>query len=137
MAIGADRAAVRLRLGEPRLATAAAAPNTHDSTATDTLVQWTFDHLQVKFLVVGRTDLLVETRAAADYPAVSPLINQLGTLETAEATLGVPGRSTLFADTMVYGYDIPEPDMGVSQNAINLYFKGGHLILVGALPYVD
>jgi hypothetical protein len=135
--MGEDRAAVRSRLGEPRLATTAAERNIHDSTATDTLVLWTLDHLHFTFLVAGGSDLLQETRAATDYPGVAPLISQFSTLETAEATLGAPGWSTLLADTMVYGYYIPEPDIGVSQNAINLYFKGGRLIFVGALPFVD
>jgi hypothetical protein len=103
----------------------------------DTLIQWTFEHLHFKFLVAGGSDLLIETRATTDYPAVAPLTRQFSTLETAEATLGAPGWSTFLADTVVYGYHIPEPDIGVSQNAINLYFKGGRLICVGALPYVD
>src|SRR2546425_367258 len=38
-AMGEDRAAVRSRLGEPRLTMIAAEPNVHDATATDTLVQ--------------------------------------------------------------------------------------------------
>ena len=136
-AIGAGRAAVRSRLGEPRLTTSAVQTNAHDATTTDTVVEWSFDHLHFKFLVAAGTDLLVETRAATNYPAVAPLIGQLSTLETAEATLGAPSWTALLADTMVWGYNIPEPDIGVSQNAVNLYFKGGHLIFVGAVPYVD
>jgi hypothetical protein len=38
---------------------------------------------------------------------------------------------------MVYGYNIPDPEIGVAQNAILLYFKRGRLIFVGAIPYVD
>jgi hypothetical protein len=136
-AIGQNRAKVRSRLGEPALATAAAEPNAHDSAAKDTLVQWTFHQLHFTFLVVGGSDLLLETRAASDYSSVAPLISRFSTLETAEATLGAPGGSTFLADTLVYSYESGDPDIGVSQNAINLYFKGGRLIFVGALPYVD
>jgi hypothetical protein len=128
---------VRSRLGEPRLAIVAAERNIHDSTATDTLVQWTFDHLHFKFLVAAGRDLLIETRAATDYPAVASLVSRFSRLEAAEATLGVPGWSTVHADTMVYGYNIPDPEIGVAQNAILLYFKRGRLIFVAAIPYVD
>ena len=129
-AMGEDRVAVRSRLGEPRLTTTAAEPNIHDSAATDTLVQWSFDHLHFTFLVAAGRDLLVETRAATDYPAVAPLIGQFSTLEAAEATFGAPGWTAVLADTMVYGYNVPE-------NAVNLYFKGGRLIFVAAVPHVD
>jgi len=37
---------------------------------------------------------------------------------------------------MVWGYNLPESDIGASQNAVNLYFKNGHLIFVAAVPYV-
>src|SRR5712691_4226257 len=44
-AIGEGRAAVRSRLGEPLVTTTAAEANAHDAAATDTLIQWSFDHL--------------------------------------------------------------------------------------------
>jgi hypothetical protein len=136
-AIGEDRATVRSRLGEPRLTTTAAEPNVHDATATDTLVEWSFDHLHFKFLVTAGRDLLVETRAATDYPAVALLIGQFSTLEAAEATFGAPRWTTFLADTMVYGYSVPEPDIGASENTVNFYFKSGRLIFVAVEPYVD
>ncbi len=136
-AIGAGRAAVRSRLGEPLLTTTAAEANAHDAVASDTLIQWTFDHLHFKFLVAAGTDLLVETRAAPNYPAVASLIGHFSTLEAAESTLGAPSWTAVLGDTMVWGYNIPEPDIGASQNAVNLYFKNGHLIFVAAVPYVD
>jgi hypothetical protein len=136
-AIGEGRAAVRSRLGEPLLTTTAAETNAHAATATDTLIQWNFDHLHFKFLVAAGTELLVETRAAANYPAVASLIGHFSTLEAAEATLGAPSWTVVLGDTMVWGYNLPEPDIGASQNAVNLYFKNDHLIFVAAVPYVD
>ena len=136
-AIGEDRAAVRSRLGEPQLTTTAAEPNIHDAAETDTLVEWSFDHLHFKFLVAAARDLLVETRAATDYSGAAPLIGQFRSLEAAETTLGAPAWTAVLADTMVYGYNIPEPGIGVSHKAVNLYFKGGRLVLVAAVPYVD
>jgi len=135
--MGQDRAAVRSRLGEPRLTTTAAEPNAHDATAVDTVVQWTFEHLHFSFLVVAGSELLLETRAATDYPGVAPLISQFGTLRTAEATFGAPNWTAVLADTMLWGYNITEPGIGVSQNAVNLYFKNDRLIFVAAVPYVD
>jgi len=123
-AIGAGRAAVRSRLGEPLVTTTAAEANAHDAAATDTLIQWSFDHLHFK-------------RAAPNYPAVASLIGHFSTLEAAESTLGAPSWTAVLGDTMVWGYNLPEPDIGASQNAVNLYFKNGHLIFVAAVPYVD
>jgi len=134
---GEDRVAVRSKFGEPRRATAQVQPNAHDATATDTLVQWSYDHLRFQFLVAAGNEFLLETRAAADHPAVVPLIGQLGTLEVTEATLGAPEWTTALADTVVYGYNVPYPEIGVAQNAINLYFVRGHLVFVSAVPYVD
>lgn len=136
-AIGKDRATVRSALGEPRLTTTAPKSNAYDSTAVDTIVKWTFDHVHFTFLVAGGSDFLVETRADPDYPAVAPLIGQFRTLEAADATLGPPSWTSLLADTTVWGYNIPEPDIGVSHNAVNLYFKSGQLRFVAAVPYLD
>ena len=132
-ALGEGRIAVRSRLGEPRTATAETHPNDYDPTQTDTLVQWTHDHLSFKFLVVvGKGNLLVETRAARDYPAIASLISQCNTLEAAESALGAPAWTTVLGDTMVYGYNIPS-----SANAVTLHFVNDHLVLVAAAPFID
>ena len=132
-----ERAAFRSRLGEPRRITADAQPNIHDATATDTVVQWAYDRARFVFLVVAGRDLLVEARASADDPAIGPLIRSFGTFTAAESTLGVPGSPSILGDTMVYEYNISEPDIGISGNVINLYFVGGRLVSVAAVPYVD
>ncbi len=128
---------MRSKFGEPRQATAQTQPNVHDATATDTLIRWSYDHLRFQFLVAAGSEFLVETRAGADHPAVVPLIGQLGTLEATEATLGAPAWTTALADTVVYGYNVPYPEIGVAENAINLYFAQGRLVFVSAVPYVD
>lgn len=138
MGTGGSRAAVLSRLGEPGAITTEAQPNIHDSTATDTVVQWTYDHLRFVFLVVAGRDLLVEARAASDHPAIAPLLASFGTLASADSTLGAPGSTSILGDTMVYHYNISEPEIGVSENEIDLYFVGGRLVLVAAVPpYVD
>ncbi len=135
--MGEDRAAVRARLGVPEQATAETHPNLHDSTATDTLVLWTYDQLRFHFLVVSGRDFLVEVRASTESVPMAQLTGQVNTLEAAEAALGAPAWTTALADTMVYSYNISEPDIGVSENAIGLYFTHGRLVFVAAVPYVD
>ena len=132
-----SRVAFRSRLGEPRRITAEAEPNIHDATATDTVVQWAYDRFRLVFLVVAGRDLLVEARAGPDDPAIGTLIRSFGTLAAADSTLGAPGSTSIVGDTMVYHYDISEPDIGVSGDAINLYFVNGRLVSVAAVPYVD
>jgi len=89
------------------------------------------------FLVVAGRDLLVEARARADDVAIGPSIRSFGTLSAADSTLGPPASTSILGDTMVYQYNISEPDIGVSEDVINLYFVGGRLVLVAAVPYVD
>ena len=132
-----NRAAFRSHLGEPRRITADAQPNIHDATATDTVVQWAYDRLRLVFLVVADRDLLVEARAGADDLAIGPSIRSFATLSAADSTLGPPASTSILGDTMVYQYNISEPDIGVSEDVINLYFVGGRLVLVAAVPYVD
>jgi hypothetical protein len=137
LTVSEDRTAVRSRLSEPQEATAETRPNIHDSTATDTIVQWRYDRLRFVFLVVGGHDFLVEARSTTDNPAISSLVGQVGTLEAAEATLGEPRWTNIVADTLIWGYHVPESDIGVSENGIHLYFLRGRLFAVSAVPYVD
>jgi len=137
LTVSKDRTAVRSRLSEPQEATAETQPNIHDSAVTDTIVQWRYDRLRFRFLVVGGRDFLVEARSTTDNPAISPLVGQVGTLEAAEATLGQPRWTNIVADTLTWGYYVPESDIGVSENGIDLYFLRGRLFAVSAVPYVD
>ncbi len=137
LTVSKDRRAVRSRLGEPQEAKTETQPNIHDSAMTDTIVQWRYDRLRFVFLVVGGLDFLVEARATTDSPSITPLVGQVGTLEAAEATLGGPTVTNIVADTMVWGYYLPESDLGVSENGIDFYFLRGRLFAVSAVPYVD
>ncbi len=137
LTVSEDRTAVRSRLSEPQEATAETRPNIHDSTVTDTIVQWRYDRLRFLFLVVGGHDFLVEAHSTTDNPAISPLVGQVGTLEGAEATLGEPRWTNIVADTLTWGYYVPKSDIGVSENGIDLHFLRGHLFAVSAEPYVD
>jgi hypothetical protein len=133
--IGDDRAAIRSRLGEPRTATRETKSNPEDSSTVDTIVRWRYDTLDFTFLLIGH-DLLVETRAAADYSPIAPITHALATLDLAQARLGGSQGTLTRGDTTLFVYGVSEP-RGGPENSITLHFVKGRLVQIGAVPYID